>query len=163
LLLPCSLGLATVALAAGIVPGTGGRAGGMVYTVAQVQAHLVGDAPAWVGRAVRVHALAEPCPAWGSPHAPLHCREPEPVLVDPAGADLADPLPLVVGPGSPLLAALRRLPLAGGWVPTLPAPPWEVLRTYRVRLQAATGSSCDATACFAALLLDVAPGVPGEG
>jgi hypothetical protein len=163
LLLPCALGLAAVALAAGIVPATGRRVGGSVYTVAQVQAHLVDDATTWVGRTVRVRALAEPCPAWGSPHSPLHCRRLAPVLVDPAGTDLADPLPLVVRPGSPLLAALRRLPLAGGLLAAAPAPPWEVLRTYRVRLQAAPGSSCGAVSCFAALLLAVAPGAPGEG
>jgi hypothetical protein len=156
------LGLAPVAVP-WLAEGSGHEQDGAVYTVAQLQGRLAHHPGAWVGWAVRVRALAEPCPAWGSPHGPLHCREPEPVLVDPAGTDLADPLPLVVGPGSPLLAALRRLPLAGGWVPALPSPAWDVLNTYRVRLQAAPGSNCDAATCFAALLLDVTPGTPGEG
>jgi len=129
-----------------------------VYSVGALRARLAHAAPAaLLGRVLHVRALAEPCPAWGSPHDPLHCTAIQPVLVDPDGADLADPLPLVVGSGSPLLAALRHLPLAGGLLPAAPAPPWEVLRTYRVRLQSATGSSCDAPLCIEAVLLDAAP------
>jgi hypothetical protein len=154
------LGLAPLAirwLAAG--PGHGQASA--VYTVAQVRDHLARDRAAWVGRTVRIRALAEPCPARGNPYGPMGCPRPQPDLADPEGADLADPLPLVVGSGSPLLAALRRLPLVGGWVPPLPAPPWEVLHTYQVRLQAAPGGSCGVALCFEAVLLDAAPGALG--
>jgi hypothetical protein len=106
---------------------------------------------------VRVRAQAEPCLAWGSPLSPLRCPRLEPILVDPDGTDLADPLPLVVGSGSPLLAAVRALPLAGGLVPATPSPPWEALRTYRVRIRTLPPGRCDAAPCVEAVLLDVAP------
>jgi hypothetical protein len=106
---------------------------------------------------VRVVALAEPCAAWGSPHNPLGCPRPAPVLVDPAGTDLADPLPLTVGPSNPLLAFVRRVPVLGGLAPAPQAVHWEVVATYRVRLGAMPHRLCGTTPCYEARLLDAAP------
>jgi hypothetical protein len=63
----------------------------------------------------------------------------------------------VLGAGDPLLAIFRRLPLAGRFVPSPPAPPWEALRTYRVRLHAEDKGRCDTTTCFEAVLLGMEP------
>jgi hypothetical protein len=129
---------------------------GPVYGVETLRAYLAQHPAPAGGWRVRVRAQAEPCPAWGSPHSPLRCTKTAPVLVDPDGSDLADPLPLVVGSGSPLLAAVRTLPLAGGLVPATPVPPWEALHTYSVLIRTAPSGRCAGTPCVEAVLLDAA-------
>ena len=88
-----------------------------------LQFEVAGDIdPAYAAQLIAARAAGVEILAYG-------CR------VSPEGIELADPLSLVVGSGSPLLAALHRLPLIGGLLLAAPAPPWEVLRTYRVREQ----------------------------
>lgn len=128
-----------------------------VYSVVALDAQLARDPLRWADRSVRVRALIEPCPAWGSLHHALVCATLRPDLVDPAGSDLADPLPLATGARSPLVATLGRLPLISRLVPSVPTPRWEVLRTYRVRLHIAAGDRCGTPTCFEAHLLDVTP------
>jgi hypothetical protein len=160
--LPCALGLAAVALAAGIVQATGGGAGGAVYTVAQVQPHLHHDPAAWVGRTLRVRGIAIPagCSTWDAQQdlpCPDRWRQ---GIVDPDGVTL---LPLTVGPPNPLLASVRRLPLLGGLAPAPRAVHWGAVATYRVRLGALPRSLCGTTPCYEARLLDAAPEASGEG
>jgi hypothetical protein len=82
----------------------------------------------------------------------LHCTTLRPDLVDPEGTDLADPLPLVLHTDHPLLGFLRQLPLINRLVPAAPLPRWDMLQTYRVRLQAIATSHCDGESCVAAVL-----------
>jgi hypothetical protein len=72
-------------------------------------------------------------------------------------------LPVAGWEPDPLLAALRRLPLAGGLVPGPQVAREGVLATYRVRLVAAPAAACEASPCYEAFLLDAAPDAPGEG
>ena len=78
-------------------------------------------------------------------------------LADPEGPNLARPLPLAVGSRSPLLTLLRRLPFGSRLVPSAAALPWEVVRTYRIKLQPAAGTLCGTPDCFEAQVLDVLP------
>jgi hypothetical protein len=86
--------------------------------------------------------------------ADCRCRDQAPSLLDRDGASR---LPIAGWEPDPLLAALRRLPLAGRLVPGPQAVRQGVLATYRVRLQAAPAPVCDATPCYAVVLLDAAP------
>jgi hypothetical protein len=88
------------------------------------------------------------------------CRDRAPALL---GRDGAGMLPVAGWEPDPLLAALRRLPLAGGLVPGPQVARVGVLATYRVRLKTAPAPVCDATPCYEALLLDAAPDTPGGG
>jgi hypothetical protein len=128
-----------------------------VYSVGTLRAYLAHHPTPPGGLLVGVRAQAEPCQAWDSLHSPLRCPRLEPVLVDPDGTDLADPLPLVIGSGSPLLAALRRLPLVSRLMPAPPQMQWDALTTYQVRLQPIAGEPCGAAICYQAVLLDAAP------
>jgi hypothetical protein len=136
-------------------PGTGSDSS-PVYSMAQIQAHLTQQPERWLGRTVRLWALAQPCPTWGSPHSALQCAGWRPVLVDPDDTALDPPLPLVTGSRTPLLGLLRRLPLVGGLLPVQRLV-WERPQAYRVRLlRARTPRSCLASSCYQALLLDAA-------
>lgn len=127
-----------------------------VYSMAQIQAYLARQPGQWLGRTVRLWALAQPCPTWGSPHSPLHCAGWQPQLVDPDDAALNPPLPLVARSGGSLFGLLRRLPLVGRLLPVQRLV-WERPEAYRVRLRAQTSRSCLASSCYEALLLDAAP------
>jgi hypothetical protein len=143
-------GLALVALA---MP----QGHGPVYSVAQVQAGLVEHPQDWIGRTVQVRAIAEPCLAWGSPHDALHCHTLQPQLVDSREPDLVNPLPLALETQSPVLRALRHLPVLKRLLLPPPAPPWEMVRTYGIRLQHGTGEGCKIDTSFKAVLLAVRP------
>jgi hypothetical protein len=126
-----------------------------VYSVAAVRAQLARDPHVWTGRAVRVQGLTV------SPD----CIERESVLCarrSPYTANIVDPvegsfLPLTQVAATPLLAVLRRLPLARDLVPAAPTLYWGTRATYWVRLRAAPAGSCALAPCYEAVLLDVAP------
>jgi hypothetical protein len=159
--LPCALGPAAVALGVGILQATGRRAGGTVYSVAQLEARLGHQPEKWLGQAVRLRAIAEPCLMWGDPSSGMHCLGSQPVLVDRADS-LAAALPLAWRPQGPLLAVLRGMPLVGELVPAPRVVDWEAPATYRVQLRALDDATCG-TRCYEGVLLDAAPDGPGEG
>lgn len=149
--------VAAIVLVAGLCLQARGTASGAgpVYSLAQIQARLAEQPWRWLGRTLRLRALAQPCPTWGSPHDPLHCATWQPVLVDPDGAALDPPLPLATGPGDPLLDRLRELPLVGQLLPAQRLV-WEQPEAYRVRLVMRASRTCSAAPCYEALLLDAA-------
>jgi hypothetical protein len=134
---------------------------GPVYSVAAVQAGLAQDAGAWVGRTVRARGMVlfSGCLSWDAGGS-APCPDASVYLLDQDGAHL---LPVVAGQSDPLLAALRRLPLAGRLVPAPQQIRWGALTTYRVRLSAAPTTLCGTPPCYAAQLLDTAPAARGEG
>jgi hypothetical protein len=124
-----------------------------VYSVATLQATVARNPRQWVGRVVQVRALAEPCLAWGSLHSPLRCTALHPDLVDPEGAGLVDPLPLVLNTDDhSLLGFLRQLGLINRLVPAAAVPAWDTLQTYSVRLQPIASSHCGIESCVVAVL-----------
>jgi hypothetical protein len=130
---------------------------GPVYSVSAVRAGLVRSPGLWVGRAVRVHAVAgNRCVSWMGGANPT-CISWWPALLDPSASTAQTTLPLRGVPRHPLLAALGRLPLVSRLVPAPQTIRWGALATYRVRLRAASTSACDQSPCYAALLLDAAP------
>ncbi len=129
-----------------------------VYALAVVQAGLIRSPGAWVGRTVRVRAVAAmPCVTrmGGANRA---CTSWRLALLDASAPSTATALPLQGAPPPPLLAALRRLPLASWLVASPQQVRWGALSAYRVLLQAAPTAVCDAPPCYEALLLDAAPG-----
>jgi hypothetical protein len=80
------------------------------------------------------------------------------LLLDVTAPHADSALPLRIAPPSPLLAALRRLPLARWLVGSPQQIRWGALTTYRVLLQAAPNSMCAAARCYEAQLLDAASG-----
>jgi hypothetical protein len=159
-LLGCLVGLV---LLTGLVVAAGGSqaAQGPVHTVADLRERLIAQPAAWVGRTVRVRGIVlfSGCLAWdaggGAP-----CPDSSVYLLDQDGAHL---LPVVVGKPDPLLAAWRRLPLAGKLVPAPQQIQWGALTTYRARLSAAPTTLYATPPCYAAQLLDIAPAARGEG
>ncbi len=128
-----------------------------LYALSTVRAGLLHAPGRWVGRTVRVYAVAgKPCVAWMGGVHPA-CISWQPALLDMAAPSAADALPLRVASPTPLLAALRRLPLARWLVGAPQQIRWGMPATYRVRLQAAAGAACGVARCYAALLLDAPP------
>jgi hypothetical protein len=135
-------------------------AAGSLYTVAQLRERLAANPRAWVGRVVRVRAIAYGCWALGGP-GNAKCRIWRPSLIDRIGQ--ADPLALSWAPPNPLLATLRQLPLVGDLLPPPQGTDWDVPAVYRVRIRVVAAGQCGAAACYQALLVDAAPDAPGEG
>ena len=129
---------------------------GPVYSVVAVRGELARDPHAWVGQVVRLRARAELCPPEIA-DAGVGCGPAHPVLAPPEAADVAEPLPLVPGPGAPLTFLRHFPPLAS----LLPAPQqivWGAVWVYRVRLSVAACDAYQPPPCYAAQLLDAAPG-----
>jgi hypothetical protein len=135
---------------------TGRSAADPVYTVAALQAKVARHPTAWRGRTVLLRAVAVACvPMFGiAPDEPL-CLPAGPI--DPGPPYPRVWLPLTVGAPNPLLAVLRRLPLAGPLVPAPQALPWGAVSTFHVQLRAAPSDACSSPPCYAALLLSTAP------
>jgi hypothetical protein len=100
------------------------------------------------------------CLSWDAGGGGVHRPDRAVYLLDRDGASV---LQVAGWEPDPLLAALRRLPLAGRLVPEPQAVRWGAQATYRARLLAAPAAMCDATPCYAALLLDTALDGLGEG
>ena len=138
-----------------------------VYSVAAVRAGLIRSPGGWVGRTIRVRAVAgNPCVSWQG-GAGTACISWRPALLDsyqPAdpgfAPSAASALLLRSELQPPLLAALRRLPIARWLVGSPQQIRWGTLTTYRVLLQAAPTTVCSRAHCHEALLLDAAPGSP---
>jgi hypothetical protein len=157
LLAPCALGLVAVALVAGILQATGGGAGGAAYTVARLRAQLHQDPAAWVGRTLWVRGRIGGCPGIPPPAAQSACQEWDRYYLTDTAAPATEPLPVELGNPGPLLAALRRLPLAGRLLPGEQQIRWGLLASYRVRVRAAPALVCRRPPCYEALLPDAAP------
>jgi hypothetical protein len=158
LLVPCALGLAVVALTTGILQATGRGVRGAVYTVAQLRAHLRQDTRGWVGQTLWVRGQIAGCRGILPAGAHSVCREWDQYYLTDATAPATEPLPVKRENPSPLLAALRRLPLASWLLPGQQQIRWGTLTTYRVLLRATTALVCRTSPCYEALLLDAAPG-----
>jgi hypothetical protein len=61
-----------------------------------------------------------------------------------------------------VLSFARRIPVLSSMLPDPQVLHWEVVYTYRVRLRAGPFPFCGIGPCYAALLLDAAPGALGE-
>jgi hypothetical protein len=161
LALPLVAGIALLLLVLGsgaILQVTDQRAGGPLYTVAALRAHLAHDPAAWLDRPLRVQAVASVCTTWDEAAHGRPCLTWGPALTDPGVTDGAGALPVVAAPAPPLVSFLRRLPLIGSVLPAPQQPRWDSLGTYHIQLHAV---ACDQTAqqsCYYyARLLDAAP------
>lgn len=125
------------------------------YTLSNLLVTLQRDPNDWLGRVVRVRAIAAGTPRWlpaaGSLTRIADMRQPR--LVD-AGAGAS--VPLLFSPSDRLLAALRRLPLIGPAVPSAQQPRWGEPAVYRIQIQRRINPAC--SSCYEAVLLDAAPG-----
>jgi hypothetical protein len=130
------------------------------YTVADLRSRLAARPAAWVGRTVVVRAIAEPCPWWGAAARLLRCDARALVLVGTPAEAPADPLPLVQPAPLGIVSVVRGLPILGALLPRPPAVPLFTRARFRVRLFALP--TCSHGACYAALLLGVAPLTPKE-
>ena len=127
------------------------------YAVTALRMDLARSQGSWVGRTVRVKAVAGVrCGSWMGGAVPA-CIEWHPALLAPEAASNDAGLPLLEAPEPALLAALRRLPVAGWLLPGLQRIRWGTLSTYSVRLRAAPARSCAFMPCYKAVLLDAAP------
>jgi hypothetical protein len=131
-----------------LIPRMDGGTMGSVYTVAQLTDDLAAHPESWVGRVVRVRAVAiivaqpvgnEPLALW-----PIVSR-----LNNPTGGGSS--LLLVLGSEDRVLGALRRLPVLGGLVPPPQVRVWERPSLYRIRLEVVPDLGNES---YAAVLLD---------
>jgi hypothetical protein len=131
---------------------------GDVYSVRALHAELERDPGAWIGRTVRVHAVADYCESWvslGDGDARNVCTRWQTVLRDPAINAVRTSLPLRFARESKLLATLRRMPFSAALLPPAQVPWWGVPQTYVVRLARLSADACCRTApSVAAILLD---------
>ena len=115
-----------------------------VYPLGTLWTQMQRDPARWIGRTVRVRALAVQCTATLSgPGSP--CLDQRPALLEPAPSSSSALLPLAPAPepGSPTW--LRGLPVLGLLLSGPPKPAWGVPATYTIRVQripCANGSSC---------------------
>jgi hypothetical protein len=129
---------------------------GPVYTVTALRAHLAREPDSWLNRPLRVHALAGVCIRWMVSQGPP-CVDWLPALADPGAPAASGSIPLEQRVISPLATFLRRLPLAGWFVPSPKTVSWGMVGIFDIQLRR---SSCDLSGtpgCYEALLLDVEP------
>ena len=130
-----------------------GRHQGDVYPLSMVWDHLQRDPGHWLGRTIRVRAVAEPCPWWDRFERAQHCAGLQVVLIDADGAAPAAPLPLEPPATHPLVTTLRRLPLLGRLLPRPDVITLYATARFRVRLEPLPPGACGRSPCFAARLL----------
>lgn len=133
---------ATLNTAVGALPGP-------VMTVTQVERALALDPVGWDGRIVLVRGRAVRDMTWQAPDSLVA----QLALVDAGRVSGTAPLVLGWGRPDPLLAALRRLPLAGSLMPRSQQPRWGATDIYRIQLHRLPGHPGTA----GAVLLDAAP------
>jgi hypothetical protein len=132
-----------------------------VYSVSTLRADLRRDPEAWVGRTVRVRAIAQVCEVCGGQQVRLPGTGTDAagslplMLLMPAEATGgAEPLPLVIAPGSPRLEFLRHVPLLDHLVPAPQTIQWAVVAVYRVQLRVAICAAGVPPPCYATVVLD---------
>jgi hypothetical protein len=154
-----SLAVACVILA--VVPHAGQEP---VYSVAALSADLRREPAAWVGRTVRVRAIAEVCTVCGGwqpvqpsgPGTDTAAPLPPTLLKSAEGTGATAAIPIVIAPGSPPPAFLRQIPLLDRLVAAPHTVQWSVVAVYRVQLCAAGCAAGLPPQCYAAVLLDAA-------
>lgn len=127
---------------------------GPVYSLNTLWAHLQRDPARWLGRTVRVHAVAEPCALPLADSTPP-CADPRPALFD-AGPHPHGALLLLPGGATPAtLGWLRGLPIMGTLIPPPPEPRWGVSRDYMLQIRLTPCPVVGISSCYdyAALLL----------
>jgi hypothetical protein len=127
-----------------------------MYSVAQVQTGLMDQPQAWVGRAVRVRGMAEPCPLREGTAILWQCAD-DPLILVPAAADrVTAPLPLSRVTLDGISAILHGLPLLQDIVTTPRAVPQFTPARFVVRLRSQPAQACgDRAPCYEAVLLAV--------
>jgi hypothetical protein len=125
-----------------------------VYTVGELQAHLADNARGWVGRSVRVRAIAMYC--W-SPDVEMlgECYEIRPRLQDQGGYGAA--ITLEWRTLNPPWQFLTHLPLIGRLVPPAQVIHWDTVATYRVQLRKLPAGPQAMPPSYVALLPDAVP------
>ena len=127
---------------------------GPVYSVAALWARLRRDPAHWVGRTVRVRAIALPCAVWIG-GMPGHCIDHRWALFDGGPRLAATLLVLPDDAASRAPAWLRRLPIAHFLIPSSPTLQWGVPADYtlQVRLMACPSFPLSSCSYYAASLL----------
>jgi hypothetical protein len=133
-----------------------------VYSVARVQAGLVDQPQAWLGRPVLVRGLAREVVGYTvlpGCRRPWTCTTIQRTwrLTDPGTPDPARGLPLAWGSPDQLRALLRPVPLLGCSIPRPQEADPGRAATYRIQLRMAPARSCATPTCYEAVLLDAAP------
>lgn len=140
-----AVGVGAVALWLAVAPA------GPIYSVALARAAIARQPNAWVGRTIRLRAIAFPLAGTGCPQVQPMCAAV--LLTDSAsGLDDAATLRAYPGPTDALWQLVRRLPLGDRFVPAGPAIDWAVPAIYRVRFVSQPFAVCTAP-CLAAQIL----------
>lgn len=130
-----------------------GLSEGPIYSVEYMRDELVAQPRAWLGRTVRLYAVATHLRVQYCPFPVDVCVGEMPVFAAPGTAPTPS-LPLVWGLSDPTRARLRQVRLLASIVPPQ-APHWGRPATYRVVLRRLPGPRC--RRCYAAVLLDASP------
>jgi hypothetical protein len=120
-----------------------------VYSVNDLHQQVAHDPRHWLGRTLLVQGRVALDHTWSPPDSIVTRIE----LVDPGTSGVS----LAWGGETPLMQALRRLPLLGRLVPRPQVLRWDTRATYRVQLRAAPAGTCAVPPCYEAFLLDAAP------
>ena len=130
---------------------------GPIYTVAALHLQLARRGTWWLGRTVRVRAVAADCiPRVDAPPDEPCVRLP-PSLIDTGVREPTLWFPIDLGNPSPLLAVLRALPAVGYLAPSPQRLRWRTVQTYRVQLTSMRCNLGQTPPCVAAVVLDAAP------
>ncbi len=130
-----------------------GLSDGPIYSVRNLRDELALQPGVWLGRTVRLYAVATHVRVQYCPSPVDACVGAMPVFAAP-GTALTPSLPLVWGLSDPMRARLRQFRLLAHVVPPQ-APQWGRPATYRVILRRLPGLRC--RMCYAAVLLDASP------
>jgi hypothetical protein len=156
LAVPLTVGALALVLGGALAPASA-SAHGPVYSLAALEAQLDRTPQGWVGRAVLVSAVAEPCSMWSRRTHLDDCGDRPLLLVSMCPEPDAAPLPLIRPAQPRIVALLEGVPLAGTFLSRLlrpiPAPSWGAEATFAVRLEVADSGSNGAPPSYYALLL----------
>lgn len=127
---------------------------GPVYSVGGLWARVLRDPDRWVGRTVRVRAVAERCAA-PIADSVTSCRDARPALFDAGSQPRIAVILLPDGAAPTMREWLRRLPLVGPLIPAPVAPRWGVVTDYTLQVRGVPCVSPAGPPCqdYAALLL----------
>jgi len=128
------------------------RPGGTVYTVPQLHHGLTRAPAAWLGRTILVHGVLYLCPPADSCYSPDSLAD---SIADPRSRSRPIYIPAHVGPASPLLEALRPLPVIGRLAPARVVAALGREGTYRVYISNRSRAACAVAYCNPAYPYDV--------